>query len=110
MPLSDTRIRLVTVFKLVAIVACLVAVLVAAMPRIPSVQVFAGAILICSLVLVGTLPSISNFCSRLFALLDRISLAANLKEDIDLPREARRINLLRIALGIVFLCRWVFLL
>ncbi len=110
MPPSDTRTRLEAVSKLAMIVAGLVLLLAAAGPFKPWDLIFEGAVLISSLLLVGGLPSVNNFCTRVFAVLDRISRAANLKDDIDLPREARRINLLRIALGAVFLWRWVFLL
>ncbi|MCA6121855.1 DUF393 domain-containing protein [Bradyrhizobium sp. WSM 1704] len=72
----------------------------------PVVNVFTGGILICGLLLVAGLPPVADFSARILVRLDRIALAANLKEDIDLPREARRINLLRIALGLVFLWRW----
>ena len=109
-PLSEVRARVAIAVKLAAIVAGLVIVLVAAKPGYPSVHIFTGSALVLGLLLVAGLPSVDSFCARAFAVLDRISLAANLKEDIDLPREARRINLLRIAIGAVFLWRWFWLL
>ncbi|MBR0875093.1 DUF393 domain-containing protein [Bradyrhizobium tropiciagri] len=102
----DTTVRFSAALKLAAVIAGLIAVLVAAGAQYPVINAFTGGILISGLLLVAGLPRVAGFCARILGWLDRIALAANLKEDIDLPREARRINLLRIALGLVFLWRW----
>ena len=106
----DTRTRFTPALKLAAVIAGLVLLLVAATPEYPLIVAFTGAILICGVLAVGGLEPVAHFCIRVLAWLDRIALAANLRESIDLPREARRINLLRIGLGAVYLWRWAMLL